>query len=606
MTNLPTSHSPLEALPLGAVQLGHGIDRHRRELTRNYLLSLDDRNLIQNQLIEAGLLQVNETPSDLYGGWEAPSSQVRGFFIGHWLSAAATLWATDGDTRLKGRLDHLVGELARCQVENGGEWVGSIPEKYLDWIRRGKAVWAPLYVVHKPLMGLLDAYTLANNEQALEIVVNAAKWFARFTDGMSTEQLDDLLDWETGGIHELWCDLYAITGNERHLSLVNRFDRRRLIDRINAGEDVLTNQHANQTIPEIMSAARAFEVTGETRWRDAVIAYWDLAVTNRGFFATGGQTFGEYWTPPFQLASRLGDSNQEHCVVYNMTRLAEKLLRWTGEPQYADYIERARVNGLYAQQHPQTGMVCYYLPLHAGGQKVWATPTESFWCCVGTQVQAGARFGQHAYYRQSRGLTITDYLPATVTWNQDGTTVTMVVTTGEDTPPPGKADFNHELARPRPNALEVDIQITADPPVEFDLDVRLPWWLADAPRLSIDGEPQALPTKAGSFAPIRRTWSTNSLRLELPTALTVEPLPDQPGTVAFMDGPRVLAGLVNERRQLHGDLGDPTTLLEPVAELALGRWQHRYSTRGQSRDFTLVPLNEVIDEPYTVYFPVTD
>ena len=83
-------------------------------------------------------------------------------------------------------------------------------------------------------------------------------------------------------------------------------------------------------------------------------------------YATGGQTNGEVWTPPSELSARLGFRTQEHCTVYNMMRLADYLLRWTGDPAYADYWERNLYNGILAQQHPETGMIAYFLPLYAG------------------------------------------------------------------------------------------------------------------------------------------------------------------------------------------------------------------------------------------------
>ena len=87
---------------------------------------------------------------------------------------------------------------------------------------------------------------------------------------MSREQLDDVLDVETGGMLEVWADLYAETGDPAHLDLLRRYDRPRFFDRLLAGEDVLTNRHANTQVPEILGAARAREVTGEPRWRHIV------------------------------------------------------------------------------------------------------------------------------------------------------------------------------------------------------------------------------------------------------------------------------------------------------------------------------------------------
>lgn len=601
---MPDPAYALRALPLGAVQLGPGIDLARREATRRYLRSLKPDNLLLTHKLEAGLVQINERPEGIHWGWESPTSMVRSHFVGNWLSAMAYFWATTQDSWAKGLVDHVVDEMASCQQANGGEWLPGIPEKYLHWIKQGRAVWAPMYIVHRNMMGLFDAYSLAGNDSALELVVNQCRWLTRFTDGLSDDELDDLLDWETGGIQELFADLYSVTGAPEHLELMRRFDRRRLIDRLLKGEDALTNMHANQTAQEIVAAARAYEVTGDTRWRDACEAYWRCAVTERGTYATGGSTFGEYWTPPFELAARLGASNQEHCVVYHMSRLAEHLLRWTGEPQYADYLERNRYNGLFAQQHPVTGMVAYYLPLGPGERKVWSTPMETFSCCLATSVQVGSRHGTAALYTDDRDLTIAQYVSCSASWSSNGTPVTVGVRSYEVPPEPGKADFDHGLSTHRPQALIVDIDINAAQPVECAIRLRLPWWLADAPVVTVDGEAVDLPHAPGTFQELDRMWTTNRIHLELPTALTAVSLPDQPGTVAFMDGPVVLAGLVDERRTLIGDIGDPASMLEPVAEFELGVWRRSWMTMGQPADFRMVPLHDVTDETYTVYFPV--
>lgn len=90
-------------------------------------------------------------------------------------------------------------------------------------------------------------------------------------------------------------------------------------------------------------------MTGDEKWRTIAENYWKLAVTNRGMYATGGQTCGEIWTPMKRLSARLGQKGQEHCTVYNMMRLAGFLFRWTGDPSYADYQERLLYNGLMAQ-----------------------------------------------------------------------------------------------------------------------------------------------------------------------------------------------------------------------------------------------------------------
>lgn len=568
--------------------------KRRFELNRAYLMSLSNENLLQNYYMEAGLWHPRQRPEGIHWGWESPTCQLRGHFLGHWLSAAAHIYANTGDAEVKAKGDRIVAELGRCQRENGGEWAGSIPEKYLDWVARGKPVWAPHYTVHKTLMGLHDMYALAGNEEALDILRKWANWFHRWTGQFSREQMDDILDVETGGMLEVWANLYAITGDERHLELMRRYDRPRLFEPLLAGKDVLTNKHANTTIPEVQGAARAWEVTGERRWRDIVEAYWQTAVIERGYYCTGGQTCGEVWTPPGKLAARLGDKNQEHCVVYNMMRLAEYLLRWTGDPAYADYWERNLYNGILAQQHPDTGMVAYFLPLRAGEHKRWGTPTEDFWCCHGTLVQAHARFYTYSTcFEDDDGLTVCQYIPCELAWERSGVPVKVTLTFD---PQIG------EIHRPRQLAFRIDVE--AEQPIEFALKLRVPWWVDGEAIIAVDGGAEPCQAAPGRFVSLRQTWHRNTVEIRLPKRLTTCPLPDHPEMVAFMDGPVVLAGLCDEERVLHGDPEHPEAILVPDNEREWSFWLDGYRTVGQERGLRFIPLYEVRDERYTVYFPL--
>ncbi|MFC5805033.1 beta-L-arabinofuranosidase domain-containing protein [Streptomyces formicae] len=609
---------PLRDFPADRVRLLPGLGRidysdlanpfqQRAGLVRTYLMSLDSAKLLRAFTFEAGIFAPGDpAPSGKrHGGWEALDSQLRGHFLGHWLSAAARLVATTGDAELRAKAEGIVGRLGSLQRENGGEWVFSIPEKYLHRIADGKPMWAPHYTVHKTLMGLLDAYRYLRSEQALETVVNAARWFHRWTGRFSRSELDDILDHETGGMLEVWAELYGITGDEAHLELVRRYDRPRLFDRLLAGEDPLTNRHANTTVPEVLGAARAFEVTGEERWRRVVEEYWRCAVADRGYFATGGQSSYEMWTPPYEFAARLGTRTQEHCTVHNMMRLADVLLRWTGDPAYADYIERNLYNGILAQQHPRTGMAAYYLPLRPGATKQWGTATDSFWCCYGTMVQAHTLHNAYAYYGHDGGVAVCQYIPSTLRFAREGREGREVELSQRPDPQVGThiAASGDRGAVRRPGRWAIELSVRADGPADFELGLRVPWWVSGPVTLTVNGEPQ--PVKPGpGLVGVRRTWREDTVRLELPRSLRAEALPDRPEAVAFMDGPVVLAGLCEEERQLVGDPDRPEALLAPDEERDPFAWRGSYRARGQDRGLRFVPLHEVEDEPYAVYFPV--
>jgi DUF1680 family protein len=611
--------SKMNAFPLAKVRLLPGLFLDRFNLNRRYVMSLENRSLLQNHYLEAGLWQArlretkrnrNFDPAqtlyqidDIHWGWESPSCELRGHFLGHWLSAAARIYAATGDREAKAKADAIVEELARCQSQNGGEWVASIPQTYLYRIADGKRVWAPHYTIHKTLMGLFDVYTYGENEQALAILVNAAEWFHRWTGEFSREKMDDILEVETGGMLEVWSNLYGVTKKQEHLDLMERYTRGRLFDPLLEGKDVLTNRHANTTIPEVHGAARAYEVTGEQRWREIVEAYWRCAVTDRGYFCTGSQTSGEIWTPPLQWATRLNDTNQEHCVVYNMMRLADFLYRWTGEPVYADYIERNLYNGILAQQHPKTAMIAYFLPLESGAHKTWGSETNDFWCCHGTLVQAHTTHNAYVYYEGEEGLAVCQYVPSELNWEREGVKVTL---RQEFTPP--RNFHTPYVSEPgdwhRPDMWSIQMSLQCEKPVEFSLSLRLPWWLSDRARVGVNGAPEPVSAEPSSFYTIRRKWGSDRIRIELPKSLTPSPIPDEPGTVAVLDGPVVLAGLCDEERSLTGDPSDPTTFLVPENEREWGYWLHGYRTVGQNSGLFFKPLFEIVDEPYTVYFPV--
>lgn len=601
---------------LNQVRLLLSLFKDRFDLNLRYVMSLRAENLLESFYSEAGLVHQGTSgayrvtaygdPSDAadhHWGWESPTSEIRGHFMGHWLSAAARIIQSTGNAEIRLKADFIVSEIARCQRKNGGGWAGSIPEKYFRWLAEGQPTWAPQYVSHKTMMGLFEMYVLTGSAQALEIVDGFADWFVRWSEPFTREQFDNMLDTETGAMLELWADLYAATGDAKYQTLMERYTRARLFDPLLAGRDVLTNMHANTTIPEIHGAARAYEATGDERWRQIVEAYWRCAVTERGTFATGGQTSGEIWTPPFEFSARLGSRTQEHCTVYNMIRLADYLFRWTGDAAYADYIERNLYNGILAQQHPKTGMVAYYLPLEAGAKKIWGSPTHDFWCCHGTLVQAQSIHNAYVYYRDDAGIAVTQYIPTELSAEWDGAAVTIrqenVTGLSDDV----AGDETPARARHRSDSWRYRFHITSQRPVEFALRLRLPGWLNGAATVLVNGE-ALVSENSGGFAAVRRQWSDDTVTIDLPKRLAAVPLPDAPDVCAFVDGPVVLAGLCEEERTLTGDVSDPSSMLVPHHEREWGNWLPNYRTRHQARGLYFKPLYEIADERYTVYFPV--
>lgn len=594
-------------------RLEGGVFDDRRRLNRAYLLSLTDEALLQNFFLEAGIgdqnwhLQPSRDSAASRGlerhwGWETPGALLRGHFLGHWLSAAAREVAVTGDRLLRARIDSVLDGLERCQRENGGGWIWAIPPAFLRRLAEGRPVWAPQYAMHKTLMGLVDVHRDLGDERALQLARNATVPILEWARGFDDDAFQTILEVETGGMLEVWADLLSATGDEIYLELLERYYHRSLFDGLLAGRDMLTNMHANTTIPEVLGAARAYEVTGDERWRRIVEAYWDHAVTRRGTFCTGGQTSGEIWTPPFEFASRRGEKTQEHCGVYNMIRLADTLMRWTGDLTYADYIEQNLYNGILAQQNPRTGMVAYFLPLEGGGRKNWGTPTEDFWCCHGTLVQAHTRHSGLVFYLGEDGeLTIAQHIGARARVATPAGDVTVRVTVLDNAGYVGPDSNAGEAGEAhRPSAIRVRVEITSDEGAALSVRVRVPEWISAEPAFAGD---QRVESTDGALI-ITHAGARTSVDIAFPSALRAVPIPDEPNTVAFIDGPVVLAGLVDREVSLNGDASSAASLLTPDNERQWTEWLRGYRTVGQPAAIRFRPIHEIVDEPYSLYFPI--
>ena len=217
-----TPRTVLRPVAASQVRLLPGLFKDRYELNRKYMMALEPAKLLQNFYAEAGLnkeymVGKDGDTSQMYWGWESPMGQLRGHFLGHYLSACAYMWAETGDAAIKQRADFIVSELARCQRINGGEWVGSIPEKYLYLMADVQPMWSPQYTLHKTLMGLYDMYAVAGNQQALEVLDKMADWMYRWTSEMiEKKKTSAILNGETSGMLEIWASMYGLTGKEKY------------------------------------------------------------------------------------------------------------------------------------------------------------------------------------------------------------------------------------------------------------------------------------------------------------------------------------------------------------------------------------------------------
>ena len=578
----PVIKERLQPFPLQDVRLLDGPCKVSLEANHKYLRMLDADRMLYAFRKNAGLPAVGKP----LGGWEAPDCEVRGHFVGHFLSACALMYAATGDQELKAKGDYMVAEMAKCQQALAAQdpaqagYLSAFPATFWDRLESMKnPPWAPYYTIHKIMAGLLDLHTLTGNQQALDILKGMASYFERRFDKLSIWQTDQLLTVEFGGMAEVLHNLYAITGDPDQLALGHKFEKDTFLGPLALEHDDLSNIHANTHIPQIEGAARRYEITGDERYRTITSFFWDRIVNHRSY-CTGGSNMAEGWGDPDKLANTLVSNNEESCTTYNMLKVTRYLLRWTADPKYADFYAHAFLNGIIGTQNPNDGMLLYYLPLATGNVKNWGTAYDSFWCCTGTGVETFSKLGDSIYFHDADSLYVNMPIASTVDWSAKGVKV-------------------EQLTR-YPREEGTSFAIHCAHPTEFGLKVLVPKWATHGVTVRVNGRAVPVEAKPVSYLTVKRTWRDGDrVAMTMPMSLYTAPMPDDPELVAIMYGPLVLAGLTDHGRYFIADARDPAAWIKPVPGKPL-----TFTTVGQKPDMTFVPLNGIISERYGVYFPV--
>ena len=421
-------------------------------------------------------------------GWEAPDCELRGHFVGHYLSACALHYASTKDMEIKQRADHIVSVLAQCQKAlNGGGYLSAFPLALFDRLDARTDVWAPFYTYHKIMAGLLDMHTLAGNAQALTLVTDMAAWADKWTAARSAGHMQDILTTEYGGMNEVLYNLAAVTGDTRWIKVGDRFNKAVFFDPLAARRDALKGLHVNTHVPQVIGAARRFELSGDRRYGEIARFFWDAVVDSRSY-VTGGSSNREHWlTEPYQLGAEwMQDVNhQECCCSYNMLKLSRHLFGWTPDEKYIAYYERNLFNHRLGTIEPNTGNTTYFLSMAPGAWKTLATDDASFWCCTGTAMEEFAKLADTIYFRGDGGLYINLFVASSVDWSERGLRLEQVT----QFPAEPKTEFTIRQA----------------PGEAVPIHLRIPAWSADA-RVSINGSPLEVIAEPGSYLRISRKW----------------------------------------------------------------------------------------------------
>jgi uncharacterized protein len=569
------------AFPLEEVRLLEGPFRHAMELDGAYLLALDTDRLVRNFRVNAGL----PSAARPLGGWEAPDCELRGHFVGHYMTACAQMYAATGDERYLEKGKAVVRILGQCQEKLGNGYLSAYPETFIDRVEQRKQVWAPYYTLHKILAGLEDMYVYGKDPQALEMAKKFGDWVVARNSRLSDEQMQAMLQTEQGGMNEALANLYGLTGEKKYLEMSLRFNHHRVIDPLEAGEDRLTGLHANTQIPKFIGLARQYELTGDTKLEAGARNFWETVVHHRSY-VIGGNSDGEMFTGTNRLG-QMGPNTTETCNTYNMLKLTRHLMCWEPRAEYAEYYERALCNHILASQNPESGMMCYYVPLRAGSRKNFNSANDDFWCCTGTGVENHGKYGDSIYFHNESQLYINQFIGSELDWKEKGLKVRQ------------ESRF--------PEEEQSRLTMHCAKAVGLEIKVRHPSWAVHGFEIRVNGQKVEV-GEPGSYVSIRREWQEGDrVDIAMPYELREEGFADRPERGAVLDGPLVLGAEISMKKPTPQIVSAPGTWLgelKPVANRKATFTGAVFRIPGEEKpeNLTLEPFYQIYRKNYEVYW----
>jgi hypothetical protein len=251
-----------------------------------------------------------------------------------------------------------------------------------------------------------------------------------------------------------------------------------------------------------------------------------------------------------------------------------------------DYYERTHFNHILAAHDPSTGMFTYMTPLMSGIKRDFSSPTEDFWCCVGTGMESHAKHGESVFWQGKDALLVNLFVPARAHWAAKGAEVELTT------------------AYPYDGAVQIRLA-SLKRAGAFAIALRVPAWARQA-TFAVNGKPVE-PQRDRGYAVLRRRWQAGDVvTMALPMALRIESTPDDPDTIAILRGPLVLAADLGPADRPLANAAAPALVgadivagFQPVAGQPA---VYRTAGLGRPADMEFGPFYRAYDRRSAVYF----
>jgi len=534
----------------------------------------------------------------------------------------------------------------------GYGYLNAIPAQHCALIEMYRAynneswVWAPYYSVHKQLAGLIDIATYLDDKATAAKALLTAKdmglWVwnrlhyrtyvksdgrqdeRRAKPGNRYEMWNMYIAGEVGGMAESLARLAEMTGTEeekaRLLEAATYFDSPAFFDPLAKNIDAIRTRHANQHIPMVTGALRAFRGNNNPYYYNLAQNFWTM-IQGRYRYAMGGVGNGEMFRQPYsQITSMCTNVTSwggrelhpeptinETCCAYNLAKLTKDLNCFNpDDARYMDYYERVLYNQIVGSVNPKQYQTVYQYAVGLDASKPWGNETPQATCCGGTGVENHVKYQEAAYFVSDNTLWVALYLPTTAHWAQKGVTL--------------RQECQWPAERSVIRVQQSPAAATNTTPAVFAMKLRVPYWATEGFDVKLNGKSIASAYQPCSYVeiPARKWTEQDVVEVVMPFTKHLDFGPDKMETApayekdgkteytpmwagAFMYGPLVMAttGIRNwddATISLKPDLSDITLC---GAKEGTGADAHLYTMTYGGRTF--IP-DYAGDEHVTHYF----
>jgi uncharacterized protein len=449
-----------------------------------------------------------------------------GEHVGKWLHAATLAWANTGNADLRAKLDRAVGELVKCQLDDG--YLGTyLPEKrWTEW-----DVWSHKY----NLIGLITYMRYTGDMTPLPACCKMGDLLCgTFGDTPGKRDIikaGDHVGMAPTSVFEPMVSLYRLTGKKKYGDfceyilrsweqpngphIVSRLLELKRVDKVGNGK-------AYEMLSCINGLLEWYRITGDPQMLEAAINAWEDIVAKR-LYITGTASAKEVFRGDYDL--RNTGNVGETCVTVTWLQLNAHLLRLTGQPRFAEQLECAVYNQLCGAQQPDGKAWGYYVQME--GKKPYTSKLDGQ-CCLSSGPRGVALIPTFALTTDADGAVVNFYDAGTANLRlRDGMAVKLGI----------------ETLYPASGKIVIAVDPSADVASrEFTVKLRIPEW-SRSTSAQVNGKPFDVDATAGGYAALHRFWK-NGDTIEL--HLTLEPRVvvgehTNLGKLALLYGPLVLA-----------------------------------------------------------------